>query len=239
MVEESNRNRLWSDGQSVYRVATVGVRLFAGFLDWVFTIGIAVIAGFILATAYNGIIAGDEPIASWTVVAIVGTVVHLAPAIMVVRRGEKPGYTALRLVIKRDDAGRIGWKRALARGLLGSPGLTVPWLVIGTQNLIVLLVELSSTWFGTSNSVAENLGGYGIGFWSATLAATWIGVLVLVVLNHVWMIVDAKGRGLHDVIVGTVVVGGRIVRRDPDAMTTLAADRTRGDLDYPTAHRVF
>ena len=83
------------------------------------------------------------------------------------------------------------------------------------------------------------MGDNGFGFWSTTLMAMWIAVLVLIVLNHAWMIFDAKGRGFHDLIAGTVVVGGRIVRRDPDAMTTLAADRTRGDLDYPAAHRVF
>ncbi len=225
MTEDSSGERMWSDGESVFRVATVGVRLFAGFLDWIFTAGVAAILGLVVTTVYNGVVADERIVSYWGVSAIVVTVVHVAPAFMVVRRGDKPGYNALRLLVKRDDGERIGWRRALARGLLGSPALTVPWLAIGIQNVIVLLVE--------------TFDGYGFEFWSTTLMATWIPVLMLVVLNHAWMIFDAKRRGLHDLIVGTVVVGGQIVRRDPDALTTLAADRTRGDLDYPAAHRVF
>ena len=172
--------------------------------------------------------------------AFVVTIVHIASAFTVVRRGEKPGYTALRLLVKRDDGGRIGWRRAVVRGVLGSPGLTVPWLAIGVQNLVVFCRQdiFGLVWHIDEFSLSR-LGGYGFGFWSVTLLVMWIAVPALVVLNHAWMVFDAKGRGLHDLIVGTVVVGGRIVRRDPDAMTTLAADRTRGDLDYPAAHRVF
>ena len=239
MAEESNGERMWSDGQSMFRLATVGVRMFAGFLDWIFTLGVAAILAAILATVYNGVFAGERVVSYWVVTAVVVTVVHTAAAVMVVRRGEKPGYTALRLLAKRDDGERISWGRALTRGVLGSPGLTVPWLAIGMQNVIVFGVETSSEWFDTSNSFAESMDGYGIGFWSVTLMAIWIAVPLLILMNHAWMIFDAKGRGLHDLIVGTVVVGGRIVRKDPDAMTTLAADRTRGDLDYPAAHRVF
>ena len=239
MAEVSSNEHLWSDRQNEFRLATVGVRLFAGFLDWIFTVGIAAILAAILATIVNALVSDGVVITYFFALIIVGTVVHLAPAIMVVRRGEKPGYTALRLLAKRDGAGRIGWRRAVARGVLGSPALTVPWLAIGAQNLVVFCVETSSTWFGTPDGIAESLGGYGFEFSSVNLAAMGIAIPVLVLLNHVWMILDAKKRGLHDVIVGTVVVGGRIVRRDPDAMTTLAADRTRGDLDYPTAHRVY
>ena len=53
MAEESSGERMWSDGESVFRVATVGVRMFAGFLDWIFTLGVAAILGAILATVYN------------------------------------------------------------------------------------------------------------------------------------------------------------------------------------------
>ncbi|MYA60881.1 MAG: hypothetical protein F4X40_10110 [Chloroflexi bacterium] len=251
MAEEANGERMWSDGESVFRVATVGVRVFAGFLDWIFTLGVAAILGAISATVYNAVFADERVVSYWSVTAIVVTVVHIAPVFMVARRGEKPGYTALRLLAKRDmrtvpssvvstrdtreshrrlapldsrsrrnddtlstvsvrtvDSGRIGWGRALARGVLGSPGLTMPWLAIGIQNVIVFGVEISSEWFGTSNSFTESLGGYGIGFWSVTLMVMWIAVPMLVVVNHAWMIFDAKGRGLHDLIVGTVVVGG-------------------------------
>lgn len=239
MAEDSTNEYLWSDRQNEFRLASVGLRLFAGFLDWIFTVGIAAILAAILATVINALVSESFVITYYSVLIIVGTVVHIAPAIMVVRRGEKPGYMALRLLVKRDGAGGIGWRRAVARGVLGSPALTVPWLAIGAQILVVFCVETSSTWFGTSDSLAESIGGYGFEFSSVNLAATGIAIPALVLLNHAWMVFDAKKRGLHDVIVGTVVVGGRIVRRDPDAMTTLAADRTRGDLDYPAAHRVF
>ena len=239
MIEESREGRLWSDGQSVYRLASMGVRLFAGVLDWVFAVGFAAIVGSVLAAIYNGIVAEYRTISYLTSIVVVFTLVHIASAIMVFRRGDTPGNNAVRLVVKRDDAGRIGWARALVRRFVGTPGLSVPWVAIALQNVIVFGVETSSAWFGTSDSLAESLGGYGFAFWSATLTATWIAVLVLVLLNHAWMVFDAKHRGIHDLIVGTVVVGDRVVRKEPDAMTTLAADRTRGDLDYPTAHRVF
>lgn len=239
MTEDSSTEHLWSDRQNEFRLATVGVRLFAGFLDWIFTIGISVILAAILATIVNALVSDGVVITYFAALIVVGTVIHLAPAIMVVRRGETPGYTALRLLVKRDDAGRIGWRRALVRGVLGSPALTAPWLAIGAQNLVVFFVETSSTWFGTSDRPADSVGDYGFEFGTVTLTVTWVAVLLLVMLNHAWMIFDAKKRGFHDLIVGTVVVAGRIVRRDPDAMTTLAADRTRGDLDYPAAHRVF
>ena len=140
MAEVSSNEDLWSDRQNEFRLATVGVRLFAGFLDWIFTIGISVILAAILATVINALVSEGVVISYYSALIIVGTVVHIAPAIMVVRRGEKPGYTALRLLVKRDGTGRIGWRRAVARGVLGSPALTVPWLAIGAQNLIVFYV---------------------------------------------------------------------------------------------------
>ena len=39
MSEASDKRRFWSDGHGIYHIATFGERLFAGFLDWMFTVG--------------------------------------------------------------------------------------------------------------------------------------------------------------------------------------------------------
>ena len=61
MAEESSGERMWSDGQSLFRVATVGVRLFAGFLDWIFTArGCGDFGVRYWPPLYNGVFAGES-----------------------------------------------------------------------------------------------------------------------------------------------------------------------------------
>ena len=51
--------------------------------------------------------------------------------------------------------------------------------------------------------------------WPLGVDIYWIAGSILVVINHVWMLVDGKSRMPHDIMLDTVVVQERVLSTNP------------------------
>lgn len=214
MVGSPKRRRIWSDGSASYEIASASERLGAGVVDWIFAICAGGILGFAGSFAHRVFVSWDEAINDvdgstaydgflpYVISAVaIATIVHLSYVIMVVTSGDTPGHRLASLAIKRKGVERIGWKRAVLRGLAGSPGLVVPYLSILVQQLVS---------YGSKAFVA----GAGFDFWTAAVLIPLVIVPILVVSNHIWMIIDVQNRGFGDIFAGTVVVKNRMLPLD-------------------------
>ena len=182
----------------VHEIASIRRRVLAAIVDWIIGTIISAALGFLLAITvlivhYNTNWTGREEIigADFTplivlylpiIVGLAGTpIVQLIFAYRMGSRGTTPGHGQLNLAVQRADGGGVGRRRALLRSLAGSPCLLVPYLVF--------ILFSSSDWFAIF-----------------AIFASVVAVLLVAIANHLWMLLDAKNRGLHDLMVDTVVV---------------------------------
>ena len=126
---------------------------------------------------------------------------HFLNALRVMKMGDTFGHRLFRLRVVRVDGEWIGWRRALARQFLGSP---------------VLWGYFSPVLWAVITFVVDQLGGSDAnsdGLADVFDQARWhwlrwgsTGLVFAAGLHHVAMGIDREGRGLHDRLVGTVVV---------------------------------
>ena len=226
MRNEPVGHRLWTDGEDRYEFASVFERLMAGMFDWI----VAGFAGGILGGGVYFIYlywaARNAAVGSWghplygpaypppsdgiglgVPEMLVGvTVVHFAFSFMVAWGGKKPGHHLLGLSVKSSDRDRIGWKRALLRESIGSPCMSLPYLMLIILISVYYSIRFLAIWIdplygvlGPGTPAASN-------FWDTAIYGPLIGVPIIVVANQIWMMIDIQNRGLNDRIVGTVVV---------------------------------
>lgn len=209
MSEVSDKRRFWSDGHGIYHIATIGERLFAGLAEWMIVFVIGLVLSVVVSTVYGYIVAG-EPYAYYVygdykddrvllvvpLTIVFGTIAHVVSAFLVYLFGVSFGYHVMALAVKHENAGRLSWWRCLVRKLVGSPLLSIPYLVF-------VYWGFSGDAFGT--------------FWSSAAAALVIVVGAWVVVNHAWIRFDHQRRCVSDVLTGTVVVQNRILSTNPAA----------------------
>ena len=182
----------------IHEIASIRRRVLAAIVDWTIGTIISAALGFLLAisllfvhvstnlTGREQIIGGDFAgliVLCWPVIAgLAGTpIVQLIFAYRMGSRGTTPGHGKLNLAVQRADGGGVGRRRALLRSLAGSPSLLAPYLFI-----VVIILSPFSFYF--------------------VFFASVVAVLLVAIANHVWMLLDDKNRGLHDLMVDTVVI---------------------------------
>ena len=123
-------------------------------------------------------------------------------AISISSGGDTFGHRLFKLQVLDNDGKRISRRRALARQCLGSPLLlvsSIPGFVWSLMTGFAGHLDL------TNGPVREFL---------ETVDDPWLlfsnwgpfGALALTSANHAVMAIDRKGRGMHDSLVGTVVI---------------------------------
>ena len=189
------------DKQDGFEYASVWRRLAAGLVDWLLLIGWVFVAVMIVAvaTAIGGLFSeysfrtnfgAGLLYFGFPVACVVVVFRHVLVVLRVSSKGDTLGHRLFGLRIVDRSGEIIGWDRALGRHILGSP-----LLFAYVFPIIVLYI------------VAASFNAHMIG----TMATYWVlwGLIVsgvLAIANHVWMAIDRKGRGWHDLIFGTVVV---------------------------------
>ena len=108
--------------------------------------------------------------------------------------GDTFGHRMFGMRITATNAERIGRRRALVRQILGSPVMSVYIFPTVFFRLVDVLFD-----FTLAGTVVANWLIWGM-----------IALLNLVWLNLFWMVFDRRWRGWDDVVVGTVVVRGRV-----------------------------
>ncbi len=209
MAAQADRRRFWSDGRGIYHIATFGERLFAGIAEWAIVIVVGLAASAIVSTVYGYITVGDPYayyvygdgeddrvllIAPMTCAFV--TIIQIVSAFLVARFGASAGYHVMTLAVKRENAGRLGWRRCLVRKSISSPLLSVPLLTLAIWGVV---------------------GGAFGGFWSSAFGIVAIVIIAWIVVNHAWIRFDAQWRCLSDVLMGTVVVQNRILSTNREA----------------------
>ena len=184
-----------------YDFGLVWRRLAAGIVDWLLLIGWVFVAVMIVAvaTAIVGLFSeysfrtnfgAGILYFGFSVACVVVVLRHVLVVFRVSSKGDTLGHRLFGLRIVDRSGEIIGWRRALGRHILGSP-----LLFAYVFPIIVLYL------------VAASFNAHLIGA-MATYWLLWglIVVAVLAIANHVWMAMDDRGRGWHDLIFGTVVV---------------------------------
>ncbi len=200
--------------------ASVWSRLWASSIDWTIAVVVGCILGFVAGIAYMWVfqttrrdeiigvdMSGIGAIFLFFIVAfVVACVVHVGLAFMVAARGDTPGHGVMRLSIERAGGSRLGWRRALSRELVGSPCVLIVCADLLVSFLIYLCIFVLGSFHEPFNDLLVFSGEGTSGIWSSWLLVSWIAIPVLLVVNHVWMVADVKGRGLHDRLLDTVVL---------------------------------
>ena len=187
----------------------------AGLVDWLVAVVAGMVGGVLVQVEYA--LSGSRPfaenfISGVTVWAIPGVLLvllatHLALGLLVSSTGRTLGQRSLGLRILRADGTRIGSWRSLARQFMGSP------LIFG---YVLPMCMLLTAWF----YIAQRANQYMPLTWISDpvqhVALNWlvwgfVVCLVLIAVNHLLMVFDAKGRGWHDCLVGAVMVKDRSV----------------------------
>ncbi len=184
----------------VWDFGLVWRRLAAGVVDWIMALSWGVLAGTGFATIAALVVRGEYSfqvnftaglvyfgLPAAVIVMIIG---HVATGIRVSSKGDTFGHRLFGLRIVTTNGNRIGRGRALARLFLGSPLLFAIFLPV--PFLFVVAGMLNSNLLGTVQV-----------FW---LIWGWGVAAVLTLANHVWMMMDNRGRGWHDRMFDTVVV---------------------------------
>ena len=226
MDKASDKRRFWSDGHGIYHIATFGERFYAGLVDWAVALFIGGFVGATVTVAYVYLTAKSRYDINWYVYGraetggillfepvtfAFATIVHLVFAIRLARGDNTLGYRALRLRIERDNLDRLGLMRCLLHKFIGSPGLALPYLLF----LSLGMVSLFSLNFEAVYD--QRIGPMGIlrhlvtNSWPLGVYIYWIAAPIIVVINHLWVLVDAKSRAPHDIMLDTVVVQDRIL----------------------------
>ncbi len=203
-------------GESDHESASVGRRLVAGGVDWVIAIAWGGLAGLLGAIGFylifnptHGIQIGAGLIYVFPSVAlIVIASIHVMSGLMVSSKGVTFGH---RLRVVAVDGASISWRRGMVRQFAGGPML----LFYVTPMFFLITVSLVLTWLSALDYATGRVADV-----VRPIAFNWLrwGFVVSVLLavaNHVWMALDSQGRGLHDIIAGTMVV------RDLDFRTNL------------------
>lgn len=199
-----------TEGGTEFVYASVGRRLAAGLMDWV----VAMVWGaatWIVIWGPNFL--WNYPFGEHFLADLVyyfGTSVvngvlilrFMFNAISISSVGDTFGHRLFKLQVLDTGANRIGLMRALARQCLGSPLLfvsSIPGFVWSLMTGFTGHLDL------TNGPVREFL---------ETVADPWLlfsnwgpfGALALTIANHAVMAIDRNGRGVHDSLVGTVVI---------------------------------
>ena len=205
------RNASLSDGRN-HEIAPVSRRLAAGIVDWVVAIGWGVSAAVVVAIVTGLVFLGDYSfqvnfgagLLYFGLPVTYGVLIlrHVFNAFRVSSKGDTLGHRLCGLRIMRIGGQEISLGRSLVRQYLGSPFL----FAYGVPMILLIPIGVFINPFSGVNR-SSNVLTY---LWD-TVATNWIiwglGVaVVLAIVNHVWMMFDAKGRGWHDWLVGTVVV---------------------------------
>lgn len=189
------------DKQDESEYASAWRRLLAGIVDWLLLIGwvFVTVMTVAVATAIAGVFSeysfqtnfgAGLLYFGFPVACVVVVLRHVLAVFRVSSKGDTLGHRLLGLRIVDGNGETVGPGRVLGRHILGSPllfayvfPLIILWAVGGMLNSNLLGTVLVY-WL----------------IWGLGVAA------VLVLANHIWMAIDRKGRGWHDLIFGTVVV---------------------------------
>ncbi len=226
MSGTSDVRRFWSDGHGIYHVATFGERLFASSLDWLVALSVGSFLGSVVTVTY--VVRVSEPdeeldwyvfgepetggiFLFWPVMFVFATIVHIAFAWMLARRGETIGYHALKLKLKRDNLEPLGLRRCMLRKFVGSPGLILPYVLVVVLSMLFMCLKVSEWLFDTRVDLFGILSDPVLGIWSFGVTTYWIATPILVAVNHIRVNKDAKGRMPHDVMLDILVVQDRIL----------------------------
>ena len=202
------------DRQDGIEYASAVRRLAVGLVDWgcavVIGLGIGFIAGIVTCT---GVLIVEDPFEQnmaglaplffpFLTIPIVALIAHIKYAIGIADLGETRGHEQFGAWVMREDGEELGRRRAVLRQFVGSPLLTIPLLVVVVALILWLAGELQQSLYGSSDQVDVVVSF--LGNW--LIEKTWFVPPILAIANHVWMAIDRKGRGWHDLIFGTVVV---------------------------------
>ena len=188
----------------VHEIASIRRRVLAAIVDWTIAVAMGALLGYVLLGVYFRWVSAEAPTGQLALGVVIilppltyvcSTIIHLLFAYWIGARGYTPGDRLLGLRVQRVDGGRVGRGRGLLRGLTGSPCLLVPYLMV-VLGIIIELIVFDR--YISRDSVSN--------FWGLVISASVVGMLLVGVANHLWMLLDAKNRGLHDLMVDTVVV---------------------------------
>ena len=200
---------------SYYEYASAWRRLGSGLYDWgrivLIGLGVGFLAG--VATCTGVVIFGnpfDENMIAlaplvypFPAILIIAPIAHIMFAFSVARHGETPGHGQVGLSIIREDGEELGKRRAVLRQFVGSPLLSITFLSAVVALILWIVGELQRSLYSSSGPIDDVVVNFLANWLSGRL---WFVPLVLPIANHVWMAIDRKGRGWHDLIFGTVVV---------------------------------
>ncbi len=146
-----------------YVFASPKRRVTAAFVDWVITLALAVLLGYVYISwiVYDN---GEHPTGQvalgivfiWPLATYVfAVIIHMVFAFGIGAAGETPGQRCLGLSVQRTDGSPVGRRRALFRGFIGSP-------CVLTLSLASVLLVIPFFWKNCSTS--RNLDGSRFGF---------------------------------------------------------------------------
>ena len=188
----------------IHEIASIRRRVLAAIVDWTIAISIGALLGFVLLGVYFRWVSAEAPTGQLALggvfifpvlTYVCATIIHLLFACFVGTLGYTPGHRLLDLAVQRADGGRVGLLRALLRGLAGSACLLVPYLMV----VLGITFEL----IGFERYISRDAVGY---FWFFVIFASVFATPLVGLAIHWWMLYDAEKRGLHDLMVDTVVV---------------------------------
>ena len=192
-----------------YVFASPKRRVTAAFVDWVITLALAVLLGYVYISwiVYDN---GEHPTGQvalgivfiWPLATYVfAVIIHMVFAFGIGAAGETPGQRCLGLSVQRTDGSPVGRRRALFRGFIGSPCV----LTLSLASVLLVIPFFLEKLF----DVPE----FGwVPFWFFAMLAV-AAAPFLFVANHVIMSGDAKHQGIHDLIADTFVVKIRTTGR--------------------------
>lgn len=193
--------------------ASVWRRLMAGLVDWIVAFGVGILGipfvQLVWALSDRGSFLGNlfGGVTVWSIpgLLLAAMVTHVAFGLLMWSKGSTPGHGLMGLRVLKPNETRISCRRSLARQIVGSP-LTFAYLLPLSVLMVAWIVIAQRA------TAADSL----LWIWEPVKSVTqhwwawgFMVCLVLIVVNHVLMIWDAKGRGWHDRLVGAVVVTDR------------------------------
>ena len=230
MSNGSDKRRYWSDGRGIYHLATLGERFYAGFMEWVLALFIGGFVGSFVTVTYVYLTAKSRYDINWyvygsaksggillfePVTLVFATIVHLVMAVRLARGEGTFGYRRLRLRVERDNLDRLGLVRSLLHKFFGSPGIALAYVLILSLGLLSLFSLNFEAVFNGRIGPGGILRHVVTNSWPVGVDIYWIAAPILVVVNHVWVLVDQKSRMPHDLVLDTVVVQERILSTNP------------------------
>ena len=193
-----------------YEYASVRSRWLAGLVDWAIAL---VWAAATWVVIWGPNLLWNYPFGEYFLADLVyyfGTLVvtgvlilrFMFNAISISSVGDTFGHRLFKLQVLDTGANRISLRRALARQCLGSPLLLVSYIPGFVWSLMTGFAGYLDLTNGPVREFLETVGDTWLLFsnWSP------FGALALTIANHAVIAIDRKGRGVHDSLVGTVVI---------------------------------